>query len=139
MYILLTFDTAKLDRMKKAKGRAPTNLLVDAVVAGAQEVKGKDIVHLDLRSVPNTVSDHFIICHGDSATQVDAIARSVQKFTLERRNEKPWHTEGQENGNWILLDYVDVVVHIFHRDQRSFYALEHLWSDAIRNNYENVA
>ena len=123
--------------MKNALG-APT-LLVNAVIEGIQEVKGKDIVHLDLRKVPNTVCDHFIICHGDSSTQVDAIMRSVERMTLEKAGEKPWHTEGLGNSEWILLDYVDVVVHIFHRDKRSYYALEDLWGDAASRRYENVA
>jgi len=112
---------------------------VEAVVQGIQEVKGKDIVHLDLREVPNTVCDHFIICHGDSDTQVDAIAGSVEKTVRERTGERPWHTEGKENRGWVVLDYIDVVVHIFHRSKREFYGLEQLWSDAIRKTYENVA
>lgn len=125
--------------MKKIKGAHTTNKLVDAVVYGMQEVKGRDIVHLDLRDVPNTVCDHFIICHGDSDTQVHAIAGSVEKMAKERANESPWHSEGQESKGWVLLDYVDVVVHIFHREKRTYYGLEQLWSDAIRNSYENVA
>lgn len=125
--------------MKEAQRPSTTNLLVDAVVQGMQEVKAKDIVHLDLREVPNTVCDHFIICHGDSSTQVEAIARSVERFTREKMSEKPWHVEGKENAGWILLDYVDVVVHIFLRDVRTFYGLDQLWADAIRNTYENVA
>ncbi len=116
-----------------------TALLVDSIVKGIQEVKGKDIVHLDLRDVPNTVSDHFIVCHGDSTTQVDAIHRSVERFALELANDKPWHTEGTTNSEWVLLDFVDVVVHIFHRDKRGYYALEDLWGDAASRRYENVA
>jgi ribosome-associated protein len=123
--------------MKKALGASA--LLVDSIVKGIQEVKGKDIVHLDLRDVPNTVSDHFIICHGDSATQVDAIQRSVEKFAKEKADDKPWHTEGTNNSEWVLMDFVDVVVHIFHRDKRSYYALEDLWGDAASKRYENVA
>ena len=114
-------------------------LLVDSIVEGIQEVKGKDIVHLDLRDVPNTVSDHFIICHGDSATQVDAIQRSVERFAQEKAGEKPWHTEGSDNSEWVLMDYVNVVVHIFHRNKRSYYGLEDLWGDAASKRYENVA
>ena len=123
--------------MKKALGSSA--LLVEAIVNGIQEVKGKDIVHLDLRDVPNTVSDHFIICHGLSATQVDAIQRSVERFAAEHAGEKPWHTEGTSNSEWVLMDFVDVVVHIFHRDKRSYYALEDLWGDAASRRYENVA
>jgi ribosome-associated protein len=124
--------------MKKTEGDLAARL-VNAIVEGIQEVKGKDIVHLDLRDVQNTVCDHFIICHGDSATQVEAISGSVQKFAREKAGEKPWHTEGERNSEWILMDFVDVVVHIFHRDKRSFYALEDLWGDAARTSYENVA
>lgn len=125
--------------MKKTKILRPGNRLVDAIVQGAQEVKAKDIVHLDLREVPNTVCDHFIICHGDSDTQVEAIAGSVEKFAREKAGERPWHSEGQESKGWVLLDYVDVVVHIFHKSKREHYGLERLWSDAILRTYENVA
>ncbi|MBL7983753.1 MAG: ribosome silencing factor [Flavobacteriales bacterium] len=125
--------------MKKTKILRPGNRLVDAIVQGAQEVKAKDIVHLDLREVPNTVCDHFIICHGDSDTQVEAIAGSVEKFAREKADERPWHSEGQESKGWVLLDYVDVVVHIFHKSKREHYGLERLWSDAILRTYENVA
>jgi ribosome-associated protein len=125
--------------MTKTVRRIPTSPLVDAVVKGIQEVKGKDVVHLDLRDVPNTVCDHFVICHGDSDTQVEAIAGSVQKMVREMMDERPWHTEGQGTGGWVLLDYVDVVVHVFHREKRAFYALEDLWADAVRKLYVNVA
>lgn len=113
--------------------------LVEAVIKGVQEVKGKDIVLLDLRSVPNTVSDFFVVCHGDSVTQVEAIARSVGEFTLKLAGEKAWHTEGEGNAEWVLMDFVDVVVHIFLRDKRGYYALEDLWGDAASTRYENVA
>ena len=102
-----------------ASRQGTSAFLVDSIVKGIQEVKGKDIVHLDLREVPNTVSDHFIICHGDSATQVEAIQRSVERFTTEKAGERPWHSEGSSNSEWVLMDYVDVVVHIFHRNKRS--------------------
>ncbi len=124
--------------MKKLKG-APAARLVEAVISGIQEVKGRDIVHMDLRNVPNTVCDHFIVCHGDSDTQVEAITRSVTDTVREQTGEKPWHTEGERNAEWVLLDFVDVVVHIFHRDKRAHYALEDLWGDASLQRYENVA
>lgn len=124
--------------MKKARG-ANAARLVDALVKGVQEVKGKDIVHLDLRDVPNSVSDHFVICHGDSVTQVEAITRSVLEMAHKEAGEKPFHTEGERNGEWVLMDFFDVVVHIFHRDKRAHYALEDLWGDAARRSYENVA
>lgn len=124
--------------MKNARGAKATRL-VDAIVEGIQEVKGKNIVVLDLREVPNTVCDFFVICHGDSVTQVESIARSVEEFARTKGGEKPWHTEGERNAEWILMDYVDVVVHIFHRDKRDHYRLEDLWGDATRKVYENVA
>jgi ribosome-associated protein len=135
---LRTFERTKIDRMKNAQG-ANAARLVDAIVKGIQEVKGKDIVHLDMRGVPNSVCEHFVICHGDSTTQVDAIYGSVEKMVREQIAEKPWHTEGQSNREWILMDYVNVVVHIFLRDKRGFYALEDLWGDAARKAYDNVA
>lgn len=124
--------------MKKLPG-ASADRLMEAVIKGIQEVKGRDIVHLDLREVPNSVCDHFIVCHGDSSTQVEAIARSVQEFARERAGERPWHMEGERNAEWVLMDFVDVVVHVFHRDKRGYYALEDLWGDAARTRYENVA
>lgn len=124
--------------MKQLKG-ASSARLVEAVIHGIQEVKGRDIVHMDLRNVPNTVCDHFVVCHGDSDTQVEAITRSVLESARKATGEKPWHTEGQRNAEWVLLDFVDVVVHIFHRDKRAHYALEDLWGDAAQQRYENVA
>ena len=136
---LITFERSKIYRMRKARGTRPNTPLVDLVVEGIQEVKGKDIIHLDLRNVPNTVCDHFVICHGDSDTQVEAIAGSVEKMVRDRTGERPWHAEGREVRGWIILDYVDVVVHIFHREKRAFYALEDLWADAESRRFENVA
>ena len=124
--------------MKRSKGD-PAPRLVNAIIEGIREAKGKDIVHLDMRDVPNTGCDHFIICHGDSDTQVEAISNSVLKFTTEKANVKPWHREGERNADWVLMDFVDVVVHIFHRDKRGYYALEDLWGDAARTSYDNVA
>ncbi len=125
--------------MKKASRATLLNPLVEAVVHGMQEVKAKDIVHLDLRGVPGAICDHFIICHGTSTTQVEAIARSVERFTLEEVQEKPWHSEGKENAGWILLDYVNVVAHVFLSDVRTHFGLDQLWADAARKTYDNVA
>jgi ribosome-associated protein len=106
------------------------NKTVQAVVKGIQEKKGKDIVCLDLRKIKNAVCDWFIVCHGDSTTQVDAIADSVVEETRKETGEKPWHQEGKENALWVLIDYVDVVVHVFEKEAREFYGLESLWADA---------
>ncbi len=116
--------------MSKGKSTEESSQLADVVVKGIQEKKGHDIVCMDLREIHNAVCDFFIICHGDSNTQVEAIADSVIEETLKALREKPWHKEGFENAEWILLDYVDVVVHVFHKDAREFYSLENLWADA---------
>ena len=104
--------------------------VVSSAIAGIQEVKGHDIVFLDLRKIHNRVCDYFLICHGNSNTQVSAAADSVEKFTLTGANEKAWHLEGKQNGEWVLMDYSNLVVHIFRQDVREFYNLEKLWADA---------
>lgn len=105
-------------------------LLKEEVVKGMQEIKAKDIVCIDLRGIPGAVSDFFVVCHGESSTQVDAISRSVYDVVLSDIGEKPWHQEGRQNAEWILLDYVDVVAHVFYKESRDFYNIEGLWADA---------
>jgi ribosome-associated protein len=104
--------------------------LTDAVVKGIQEVKGQEICTIDLRNLPNAVCDFFVICHGTSDTHVDAIARSVERMAHQRTGQEPSHTEGASRAEWILMDYFDVVVHIFREPARRFYNLEKLWADA---------
>lgn len=103
---------------------------LESVINGMQEKKAKDIVCMDLREIPHAICDYFVVCHGDSVTQVEAIARSIEEESLKLSGEKPWHKEGTENAQWILLDFVDVVAHVFHRDARDFYGIEDLWADA---------
>ncbi len=110
--------------------KAGAEQLVDAVVYGMEEVKGHDIVVMDLRKVPNALSDFFVVCHGTSNTQVQAIADSVEKETFRILQDEPAHREGARNATWILMDYVNVIVHVFSKDARDFYALEDLWADA---------
>lgn len=104
--------------------------LADAVVRGIQEVKGKEIRIIDLRNIQNAVTDFFVICHGTSDTQVEAIAREVEKLVHKELHDEPVHREGLDKCEWVLLDYFDVVVHIFKEDARHFYNLEKLWADA---------
>ena len=125
--------------MTKPRGEDDGRKAVEVIIQGIQEVKGKDIVHLDLQHIPNGVSDHFVVCHGDSDTQVESIAASVERMMKETMAEKPWHVEGTSNAEWVLVDYVNVVVHIFLREKREFYDLEGLWADARVNTIENVA
>ncbi len=113
--------------MKKDKG---TDQLITYIIKGIEEVKGQDIKILDLREIENTVCDYFIICNGSSNTQVNAIINSIQKLVSKSIKEKPWHVEGSNNAEWVLLDYVDVVVHIFQKHIREFYDIEGLWGDA---------
>lgn len=110
--------------------KAGAEQLVDAIVYGMEEVKAHDIVVMDLRKVPNALSDYFVVCHGTSNTQVQAIADSVEKETFSMLQDEPAHREGARNATWILMDYVNVIVHIFSKDARDFYALEDLWADA---------
>ncbi|MCA1751887.1 MAG: ribosome silencing factor [Cryomorphaceae bacterium] len=110
--------------------KADTSKLVDSVVRGIQEVKGKEICTVDLRQLNSAVTDYFVICHGTSDTQVDAISRAVQKQVYNETGDEPSHKEGMNSSEWILLDYFDVVVHIFKEETRQFYNLEKLWADA---------
>ncbi len=112
--------------------------LAQAVVEGIQEKKGKNITILDLRDVDGSVCDFFVICDGDSNTQVDAIGDSVEDYVRKKLNDKPYHIEGKQNAEWILVDYVNVVVHVFQRPVREFYNLEGLWADAKRSDIENI-
>lgn len=104
-----------------------------AIVAGTMdEAKGKEIVTLDLREITEAVTDYFVICHAASKVQVDAIADKVLDTVFEKTGLKPYHVEGRENTEWILIDFVDVVVHVFLQSKRDFYKLEELWADAER-------
>lgn len=124
--------------MYKLNRDTDSKILCDAIVEGMQENKAKNIVVLDLRNIPSAVTDFFVICSGDSSTQVDGISSTVTRHTRKELQEKPWHQEGKTNSEWILLDYVSVVAHIFYKDARHFYELEDLWSDAIRTDIPDL-
>jgi ribosome-associated protein len=111
-------------------GSLASDKLCQIVVRGMQEKKAEDIVVLDLREVPNAVSDFFVICSGKSDTQIDAIAESIEEEVYKIDQESPWHKEGLNNKTWVLIDYVDVVAHVFNKEEREFYNLESLWGDA---------
>ena len=116
--------------MKKTKIKENSDILAELVVKGMQEKKAADICVIDLKSLHNAFSDYFIISSANSDTQLDAIARAVEEEVFKITNQNPWQSEGRIHKEWILLDYVDVVVHIFLKEKRSFYALEELWGDA---------
>jgi ribosome-associated protein len=116
--------------MAKKRKAASSEKLCDAIVKGMQEKKAVDILVMDLRKVKNAVADFFVVCSGNSDKQLDAIADSVDQEVFKSMKENPWHVEGKNNKEWVLLDYFDVVVHIFKKDKREFFALEKLWGDA---------
>lgn len=115
-----------------AKKRKGTNseTLSGVIVKGMQEKKASDIVVMDLRKIKNAVADFFVICSGNSDKQLDAISDSIDAEVFKKFQENPWHTEGKNNKEWMLLDYINVVAHVFRKDRREFYALERLWGDA---------
>ncbi|MEO2053641.1 ribosome silencing factor [Flagellimonas beolgyonensis] len=112
------------------KTKASADELIALILEGIEEVKGVDINLLDLREIENTVCDYFIICNGTSNTHVNAIVSSIQKTVSKASKDKPWHIEGSENAEWVLMDYVNVVVHVFQKHIREFYDIEGLWGDA---------
>ena len=122
--------------MKKTSRKKESEQLVEQIINGIREKKGKDIVTLDLRKLPNAVCDFYVVCSGDSNTQVKALADSVEDEVRKSLNDKPWHVEGTTNAEWVLMDYVNVAVHIFQREPREFYNIEGLWADAVVKEYE---
>ena len=116
--------------MAKKKEVKALQILSDVVVKGLQELKGENIVNIDLSTIENAVRSNFIICTGNSNTHVSSLAGSVEKEVRKTLEEKPWRTEGFGNSEWIILDYVNTVVHIFQQESRDFYNLDELWADA---------
>jgi len=116
--------------MNKTIKETETEQLINAIVEGIQRKKGLELIKIDLTKINHTECKYFIICHGNSNTQVDAIAHSVEDTVEELIYEKAWHTDGYRNSLWILLDYADIMVHIFQKEARKFYDLENLWADA---------
>ncbi|MFY7741828.1 MAG: ribosome silencing factor [Flavobacterium sp.] len=113
-----------------AKKKVSNDELLVTIIKGIEEVKGNDIDILDLREIENTVCDYFIICNGNSNTQVNAIVNSIQRLVSREIKDKPWHVEGTDNAEWVLMDYIDIVVHVFQKHVREFYNIEGLWGDA---------
>ena len=121
------------------KKEISNDVLLANIIKGIEEVKGEDINIMDLRSIDNSSCDYFVICNGNSNTQVSAIMNSVQKTVSKSIQDKPWHVEGGDNAEWILMDYVNIVVHVFQKHIREYYDIESLWGDAkitlIENKY----
>jgi ribosome-associated protein len=129
---IVNSEKKKSGAKKRIKVTTPkeTNGLLDSIVDGMQEKKAKNITILDLHKIENRIADYFVICDADSGTHVDAIADSVEEVVLKQTNEKPYHSEGQQNSEWILLDYINIVAHVFLRETREYYNVEGLWGDA---------
>jgi ribosome-associated protein len=104
--------------------------ITNVIIEGILDKKGEQIVSIDFSNIHNTLFKGFVICHGNSRVHVESIADNVEEFVRKQSGIKPWHKEGQANAEWILLDYVDMVVHIFQEKYRNFYQLENLWADA---------
>lgn len=115
--------------MTKSQKEKDSESLVEAIIEGIDRTKGLDIVKIDLTKINNSECNYFIICHGNSTTHVDAIAHSVEKTVEELVGERAWHKDGYQNSIWVLLDYADIMVHVFQRETRDFYNLENLWAD----------
>ena len=110
--------------------------LIAVILSGIEDVKGLGINILDLREIENTVCDYFIVCEGTSNTHVNAIVNSIQKKVSKETKDKPWHVEGSDNAEWVLMDYVNVVVHVFQKHVREYYDIESLWGDAVTTQVE---
>ncbi len=119
------------------KKTASTDVLLTHIIKGIEDVKGNDIDILDLRDIDTAVCDYFVICNGSSNTQVNAIVNSVQKLVSKELKDKPWHVEGTDNAEWVLMDYVSIVVHVFQKQIREYYNIEGLWGDAKITTLEN--
>ncbi|BDD02804.1 ribosome silencing factor [Aureibacter tunicatorum] len=125
--------------MKEKKQVIDSKKLSEIIAQGMLEKKASNVVIMDLREISGAIADFFVISSGNSETQVEAIADSVEEFSYKAIEENPWHKEGFTNKEWILLDYVDVVAHVFKKDRREFFNIEGMWGDAkiTRLNPEN--
>ncbi len=121
---------AKSKRPKKDSSSEQTSSLLDAIVEGMEEKKARNIVVIDLTSIENRVSDYFVVCEADSRTQVEAIAGSVEDIVHKQTGEQSYHSEGYGNAEWIIIDYINIVAHVFQTEVRHYYNIEGLWADA---------
>jgi ribosome-associated protein len=123
-------------RTRTSAGRLTRNSkLIKSIITAIQDRKGENIISLDLRKIPEAVADFFIICEASSSTQVKAIAEYIEFYTKETVKDVPYRVEGTQSGQWVLLDYVNVVIHVMQPETRKFYKLEDMWSDAGSSTY----
>lgn len=121
--------------MGKKRDASKVEPLVNSIVDAILDKKGKEVISLEIGKLPNAVCDYFIICHADSTTQVSAIAENIEVKVREKLDEKVWKSAGYDNAIWIVLDFVNVVVHVFQTESRDFYKIEKLWADAPTKYY----
>jgi ribosome-associated protein len=129
---------SKLSTRRKRNGVArltKNSKILKAIIHAIQEKKGSNIVSLDLRKIPEAVADYFIICEANSTTQVKAISDNVEFYVKQVTEESPYRHEGQQAAHWILVDYINVVVHVMQPETRKFYKLEEMWSDALSEEH----
>ncbi len=125
-------------QVKIRQPQITTEELNDLIIESIQDIKGKNIVKLDLRALDDAPAEYFIICEGDSNTQVKALADNIQRRIKEEYGVLPSHVEGMRNALWVCVDYFSTVVHVFYRETRTFYELEDLWSDAAFTEYDSL-
>ena len=123
---------------KLNKSNTNTESLTDLIIDGIQDIKGKNILKLDLRNIDEAPADYFIICEGQSNTQINGIAGNVAKRVKDEMKMLPLSTEGRDIANWVCIDYFDVVLHVFNEEARNFYKLEELWNDAVFTEYQDI-
>jgi ribosome-associated protein len=128
---------AKKSGSTKAKKPDSATLLIDTITEALLEKKAKDIVLLDVQGL-TSLTDYFIVCHGTSDTQVKALADNILDHTSKKLDEKAWNKEGLDGRRWVILDYVNVVVHIFNEEKREFYGIERMWNDAVRTDIQDT-
>lgn len=124
--------------VKRVKKTSNTEDLLSCIVDAIQDKKGKNIVSLEIGTLPNAVCKYFVFCNADSTTQVDAIANNIEDKVLEKLGEKVYRSDGYQNAIWIVLDYIDIVVHVFQTEWRNYYRVEALWADAKAIQYAEV-
>ena len=120
-----------------AKKIDATNILLENIINAIQDVKGKEIISLDLRKIDSAICKYFVICTGTSNTHVNSIESNIKKTISRNLGEKPIHIEGNNIGEWVLMDYSDIIVHVFQEKTRAFYNIEDFWGDAKFKNYKS--
>ena len=124
--------------MNRIGGQMTSRALSEKITQGMLEMKAVDIQIFDLRTVQHAIADFFVLCSGNSDIHIDSISQMIEKYAFEQAKQKPWHKEGYANKEWILIDFVDVVAHIFNKEKRAFYELEKLWAYAKIYTLENT-